>query len=234
MRAAQSTPSLSATSKESCYIPYPRSVGMAWSVDGKLAVFCSERYDARRRDVNSRRIRSYKELVNFISNATVSREESQYEDFGAEAAKPSLVAANLKNASAILGITQFHRRTYEIERVKRYPQLFTRSKALSKKHSSEELSSKRPMVSVYIPSEKVASAKYLAREYATVRDDVYKTCLTNASICLGFDRLQLCKAWSFLGCMLRDLAKDKQEAREWKDSPLGREAFLDLLTSFLQ
>eukprot|EP00826_Nyctotherus_ovalis_P062381 TRINITY_DN9016_c0_g1_i2.p1 TRINITY_DN9016_c0_g1~~TRINITY_DN9016_c0_g1_i2.p1 ORF type:complete len:208 (+),score=44.04 TRINITY_DN9016_c0_g1_i2:436-1059(+) len=207
---------------------------MAWSVDGKLAVFCSERYDARRRDVNNRKIRSYKELVSFISNATVSKDESQYEDFSAEGVKPNLATASLKNASAILGITQFQRRTYEIERVKKYPQLFVRNKALSKKHSSEELSSKRPMVSVYIPSEKVANAKYLAREYAAVKDNAYKASFANASICLGFDRFELYKAWNFLGYILRDLVKDKQEARGWKDSPLGRQAFLDLLASFLQ
>jgi len=217
------------------YIAYPRSVGIAWSIDGNLAVFCSGQYDPRKRDINNRKIKNYKELINFITNATAPKDESQYEDFGVETSRPNQLTTNLKNASTILGITQFQKRTYEMDRVRKYPQLFIKKELITKRVSKKESTNKKKSsISIYIPSEKIANEKHLAKEYEVVKDNAYKACLINASTCLNFDRFELYKAWSFLGCSLKDLCENKQEPKEWQESPLGKQAFLDLVSYFLE
>ncbi len=175
-------------------MPYPRTIGLSWSVDGRLAVFASDRYNVKKIVDKNRRIRSIKEISQFITGVAVLGQDDKAEDLAAVvqgSPSRSPIAEKVRE-----GLFELHTESLQdkssldadptVDVCDTFPQLFRQStwdspSIVAKKRESQfrakEPKAQAPTLTLHSPIERMCGAKELGRRLLLWDPDVYSLCL---------------------------------------------------------
>ena len=208
------------------FVPYPRTCGIAWSIDGHLAIFRARKYKPNEVNERNKKIRNNSELYQFLDTAKRINPiqcddsfgfRSTSKEWGASTVVTNLVKTSKYNKGSFKWSSNFH------------SPIKSASTGIDTEQFdfAEKISS---MINVYCPTENAKLAKDLAEEYEISGDDLYEVCIKNATLCMKYERADLFRIWNILGCSLKDLNHNMQKLKEWKDSPLGKQTFLNIVS----